>query len=47
MAIVNKRAGMAAAVIVGSSAVFFSLHGKPDAPQAAVAERIGQSVERI
>ena len=39
MAIVNKRAGMAAAVIAGSSAVFFSLRGKPDAPQAAKADR--------
>jgi multidrug efflux system membrane fusion protein len=39
MSIVNKRAGIAAAVIVGGTAIFFSLHGKPDVPHAAKADR--------
>ena len=39
MAILNKQAGMAAVVIVGAAALFFSLRGKPDVPQAAMADR--------
>ena len=38
MAIVSKRAGIAAAIIIGGVAVFFSLHGKPDSPPAAKAD---------
>lgn len=39
MAIVNKRAGMAAAVIIGAAAIVFVLRGKPEAPQLAKADR--------
>jgi multidrug efflux system membrane fusion protein len=38
MAIVSKRAGIAAAIIIGGVAAFFSFHGKPDSPQAAEAD---------
>jgi multidrug efflux system membrane fusion protein len=39
MAIVNRRAGIIAAVIVGGVAVFFAVRGKSDAPAAAKPDR--------
>jgi len=35
VAIVNKRPGVAVAIVAGGVAVFFSLRGNPDTPQAA------------
>jgi membrane fusion protein, multidrug efflux system len=39
MAILNKRAGAVAMVMIGGAAVFFAFRVKPDAPQAAKADR--------